>query len=135
MAINPYASSATQATQRGMGARPVGPPPGGPPGGGRQQMLQDASEVLGMDTTELKSKLQQGKSVADIAASKGITLDQLKAGLTDKVKARLTADVASGKISQTQSANILSRITGGMENLLKRTAQGEPPEGAPPPPR
>jgi hypothetical protein len=119
MAINPLSASLTQGTsatgQVGRGHHHHG---------NRDQFLADAASVIGIDTNALKAQLQQGKSIADIAASKGITMDQLKAGLTDKVKARLAADVSSGKITQTQSDNILGRITAGMDNLLNRVAQG-----------
>ena len=128
MAISSISSGLAQSTQAMAGTHQVGRHHGHH--GNRDQLLTDAASVLGMDVNDLKAQLQQGKSIADVAQSKGMTLDQLKAGLTDKVKARLATDVSSGKITQQQSDNIMARITAGLDNLLNRVAQGATTAGA-----
>jgi hypothetical protein len=125
MAINPLSSSFSQAAQGTSATSQVGRHHGHH--GNRDQMLTDAAAVIGIDVSSLKSQLQQGKSIADVASANGVSLDQLKAGLTDKLKTRLAADVASGKITQQQADNMTSRITAGLTNLLTRTAQGAGP--------
>lgn len=49
----------------------------------------DVAALLGMDKDEVKAELANGKSLADIAAAKGITEEQLLAKLSDELKPSL----------------------------------------------
>lgn len=70
---------------------------------GRQTMLDAKAKVMNMTATQLETELQAGKTIADVAASKNVTLDQLKTATLDAQKAKLDAMVKSGTITQAQA--------------------------------
>ncbi|MEK7631402.1 MAG: hypothetical protein AAB445_00845 [Patescibacteria group bacterium] len=70
---------------------------------GRQTTLDAKAKVMNMTATQLETELQAGKSIADVAASKNVTLDQLKAATLDAQKTRLDAMVQSKTITQAQA--------------------------------
>ena len=114
-------------------------PKGGPgmhrggPGGGR--MLESAASVLGMTVEELKAALGTDKSLADVAAAKGISKATLISKLVAAAKTRLAADVKAGLITQAQAneraADLKARIT-EMVDRVGPPMHGERP-GAPAP--
>jgi hypothetical protein len=77
--------------------------------------LDAISSLLGITSEELKTELRSGKSLAEIAISKGVdtqkVIDAIVAGMTEK----LTEKVAEGKITQAQAdtmlANVVDRVT------------------------
>ncbi|MBI2765313.1 MAG: hypothetical protein HYX53_05290 [Chloroflexi bacterium] len=69
---------------------------------------------FGTDEATLRADLQAGKSLADIGTGFGKSRDELKAFLTSANATELAADVASGKLTQTQAdqraADFASRL-------------------------
>jgi hypothetical protein len=72
--------------------------------------LAEYAKALGISQQELKQDLAGGKTVKDIAASKGMDESAFRAKLADVVKADLDPRVASGKLTQQQEDAILNRI-------------------------
>lgn len=78
---------------RGSGTAPDGASPhlerkafvtrGGP------MALETAAEAIGIDAATLKTELASGKTLAQVAADHGVSRDQLKGALLDKVSANL----------------------------------------------
>jgi DNA-binding CsgD family transcriptional regulator len=68
-----------------------------------------------MTEAELKTELQAGKSIADVAKAKNIDLDTVIAKLTAAFKAHLDEEVASGKHTQAEAdaklAEFKTRVT------------------------
>lgn len=58
----------------------------------------DAAAVLGVTVEKLQEQLESGKSLADIAASKGMSKEKLVQALTAKTAVRLDEAVKSGKL-------------------------------------
>ncbi|WP_052339361.1 hypothetical protein [Gorillibacterium massiliense] len=81
-------------------------------GGG---LFHDAAEILGMRTDELRAELEQGKSLADVAKTKGISEKDLVAKLTDKANSRIDQGVKSGHISQEKAAEIKKQLSGKLQ--------------------
>jgi DNA-directed RNA polymerase specialized sigma subunit len=81
----------------------------------RPSPIADAAKVLGMTEAELKTELEAGKSVADVAKAKNIDLDEVIAKLTAAFKAHLDEEVASGKHTQAEAdaklAEFKTRVT------------------------
>src|SRR4051812_48182087 len=77
--------------------------------------LDAAASVIGITADELHTQLEAGKTLAQIAESKGISQDTLVDKLVAAEKAELAAAVKSGKLTQAQaddmSANLKTRIT------------------------
>lgn len=93
---------------------PRGGPGGhGGPGGGRG--LETAAGVLGVSTADLRTALEGGKSLADVAAEKGVAKDELISELTRAAETRLAEQVSSGRLTQEQAderkADLTARIT------------------------
>ncbi len=103
-------------------------PPFGRPGGfapgGRGFYGFDLSvlaEVLGLSEDGLKSELQSGKSIADIAAEKNVDLAQVKAKVLEATKAQLDQAVQDGKLTQTQAEEMYSRLESGFDTFAHQT--------------
>jgi DNA-binding CsgD family transcriptional regulator len=81
----------------------------------RPSPIAEAATALGMTEAELKTELQAGKSIADVAKAKNIDLDTVIAKLTAAFKAHLDEEVASGKHTQAEAdaklAEFSTRVT------------------------
>lgn len=71
---------------------------------------KELAGVLGMNSEELINELKAGKTMEEIAKSKGFTLEQLKEKWLDSVKAALDQQVQQGKLTSDQAQKILSRL-------------------------
>ena len=94
------------------GVRPAGVPGGmrseeghGKGGHGPRGFMAAAdavAKVLGMTADELKTELQSGKSLADVAKAKGVDVEKVKAAILDDFTTREQAEVASGEHTQAE---------------------------------
>jgi hypothetical protein len=81
------------------------------PPGAKAGPLDTAAKFLGMTVSELKEALKGGKSLAQIAGDKKLSVADLVSALTADVKKRLDAAVADNDITQAQATAILNRLT------------------------
>lgn len=100
--------------QRGPGGRGHGP--GGRGGhGGRGAGLEAAATAIGVTEAELRTQLQAGKTLAQVAEAEGVSKADLIAALVKAAGARLAQAVTDGKITQAQAderkATLSARIT------------------------
>ncbi|RKS75478.1 hypothetical protein CLV35_1945 [Motilibacter peucedani] len=89
---------------------------GGPGGGhGRGADLDTAASVIGISADDLRTALDSGKTLAQVAQGKGVSQSTLVAKLVASEKARLAAAVEAGTLTQAQadsmSADLTARIT------------------------
>ena len=93
---------------------PGGGPPG-PRGHGGIRGLETAAPPLGPTVEELRTALQGGQSLADVAQSKGVSKDTLVGALVDAAKKHLAEDVAAGRVTQAEAdaraADLTARVT------------------------
>ena len=61
-----------------------------------------AAKTLGLSDADLSAALKGGKTLAQLAADKGISVDTLVTAMVDDMKAKATAAVTAGTITQTQ---------------------------------
>ena len=96
---------------------------------GAQTALQALSDLTGLGVDEIRAERQQGKSLAAIAESKGVTEQQL----TDKViaerKAALEQLKADGKITDAQYQTCLTNMEERIQSNLERTTVGPNGQG------
>ncbi len=92
--------------------------------GGPRAGLKDAAEVLGMTVDEILVAKSQGKTVAQIAAEKGITPEVLVEKILALRKARLDALAQEGKITQEQANLALQATKKNIEAMINETCQG-----------
>jgi len=93
----------------------------------RPSPLAAASKVLGITEAELKTELQAGKSVADVATAKNIDLATVKAALLAEAKAHIDAEVAAGKHTAAEGVAKLAEMTSRIDTML--TTAGLPARG------
>jgi uncharacterized protein YidB (DUF937 family) len=98
--------------------------------------MAEYAKALGISQQELKQDLAAGKTIKDIAASKGMDENTFRNNLVSAVKSDLDPRVASGKLTQQQEDVVLNRIRTGplpmWDRPLKRTGAG-PAKASPSP--
>jgi hypothetical protein len=109
-------------------ARPEGGPggPGGPRG--RGPGLDAAAEALGIDASELRTDLQSGKTLADVAKDKGVDVQTVIDALVAEMQSHLADAVSSGRLTQAQADEMKANATERATAIVN----GERPDGPPP---
>jgi len=91
--------------------------------GGPGDCLDTVADVLGMTPEELRSELQDGKSLAELAGEKDVDSQTIVDAVRSGMEERLQAAVESGWLTQEQADRIsegMAELTG--EHLLELTA-------------
>jgi hypothetical protein len=103
--------------------------PGGPGGpGGRGPGLDAAADALGVDASELRTQLQSGKSLADVAKDKGVDVQAVIDAIVAEMQSHLADAVADGKLTQAQADEMKADATERATAIVN----GERPDGPPP---
>jgi hypothetical protein len=100
--------------------------------------LDAAATYLGLTEAQLRTQLESGKSLADVAKAQNKSVDGLVQALVDAAKKKLDSAVAAGRLTRTQADSILadlkSRITdfvnGAAPRFGHRGFRGGPPPAA-----
>lgn len=79
-----------------------------------------AAEYLGLTRAQLRDELRKGRSLAQIATSKGKSVDGLEAALLAPAKARLDRAVADNRLTRQRADEILARLAERVEKLVQR---------------
>ena len=93
----------------------------------RPSPLATVSKALGITEAELKTELQAGKSIADVAKAKNIDIATVKAALVAEAKAHIDAEVAAGKHTAAEGVTKLAEKTSRIDTML--TTAGLPARG------
>ncbi len=102
--------------------------PGGPggPGRGPGRGLDAAATAIGVDQETLRSALQSGQTIAQVAQQHGVSAQRVIDAIVADQRAHLAEDVASGRLTQAKAdeaaANAVERAT----NLVNGTAPKPP---------
>ncbi len=83
----------------------------GGPGGHRGPGLEVAATALGLTVDELRTELQSGSSIADVATAHGVALQTVIDAFVTDAKAHVDAEVASGDLTQAEADSKLAEIT------------------------
>src|SRR3954451_7855296 len=98
-------------------ARPLDGPHGGPFGGHRGpgdligEGLDTVATTLGITTDEVRTALQGGQTLAELAVSKGKTAQHVIDPIAADAKTHLDTAVTDGKIPQAQADKMLTELT------------------------
>ena len=92
----------------------------------RGALIEESATALGITVGELKEELRSGKSIAGVAAERGVSLDEVKAQILDAAKAKLDRAVDNGRIDQTQADEALQRLADGLDERLNLTREAAP---------
>ena len=112
-------------------ARPAHPGPGP---GGRGHGLDAAASVLGIDAATLRSELEAGKTIADVAGDRDVDVQTVIDAIVAEMQSHLAEAVENGRLTQEQaderSAEASDRATALVNGELPHHPDGPPP-GAP----
>ncbi len=81
--------------------------------------LSAAADYLDLTEDELRSRLADGKSLADIATAEGKSVDGLGKALVADAKTRLAQAVKDGRLTEQQAQEILQRYTQRVGDLVQ----------------
>jgi hypothetical protein len=97
-------------------------PFGGFHGGGHLgQHLAAAASYLGLTAEELRTKLEAGQSLADVAKAQGKSVDGLEQTILDDEKKELDQAVADGRLTRAQADAILERKQARIDDIVNGT--------------
>lgn len=118
---------------KGLGG-PGGMGPGGMGGMGRGMHgafagPEELAKILGISVDDLHSKLQAGKTLAQIAAEKNISKATLIDKLVDAAKAGLATAVKDGRITQAQADQVAADLTTRITTMVDQSGMGMGPMG------
>jgi hypothetical protein len=111
--------------------------PGGFHGGGFFGGLETASSYLGLTAVQLRSDLEGGKTLAQLAQARGKSVDGLVQALYDAAKQKLDTAVSARRLTQTQEGSILSELKSELTGFVNGTGpafgrdRGGPPPAGP----
>ena len=79
------------------------------------------TELLGLEPKDILTQIREGSTVAEIAESQGVSLDELVGTLIADVEAKLSEAVASGKLTQAEADEHLERATEMVTKLVSNS--------------
>ena len=89
-------------------------------GGPGKIMSEAVANVLKLTTTELKTQLQSGKSLADVAKTQSVDIADVKTVLTSDFTAHLAEEVTSGKHTQAEADAKLAEFKTNLDTMVNR---------------
>jgi hypothetical protein len=113
--------------------------PEGPMGGHRRfgpgPGLGAAAEALGIEASELRSALQDGQTIAQVAESRDVPLQSVIDAIVADMNSHLDEAVSNGRLTQEQADEIKANATERATALVngERPAFGPGGRGGPPP--
>lgn len=103
--------------------------PGGRGGGGHD--LSAAATALGLTEAELKTALESGQTLAEVAKDHNVSVDTLVAALVKAETARIKQEVTDGRLTQAQADERLADLTKRVTDRVNRTRPVRPDGGRP----
>lgn len=98
-----------------------GPPAFGPHFGAPHPFFQglDAAAVyLGLTDAQLRSRLNSGKTLAEVAKAENKSVDGLKTAMQKDVKEKLDAAVKAGRLSKDEETQVLKEMSSRIDDLV-----------------
>ena len=80
--------------------------------------LDAAASYLGLTEEQLESRLESGKTLAQIAKAEGKSVDGLKAALVKDAKAKLDAAVKAGTLTKAEEQKVLKDLEQRIDGLV-----------------
>ncbi len=83
------------------------------------EKLSAAADYLGLTEAELRTKLNSGQTLAEVAKAQGKSVDGLKQALLDEAKAQLDQLVKDGKLTQDEADAMYERFQSHIDDLVQ----------------
>jgi hypothetical protein len=95
-------------------------------GFGHSGRLDAAADYLGLTEAELRTELESGKSLAQVARDRDKSVDGLVDTLMAGVKERIDAAVSAGRLTQAQADEMLEDLQARLTERVNATGPGRP---------
>jgi hypothetical protein len=83
------------------------------------EKLSSAAEYLGLSEADLRTKLNEGKTLAQIADEQGKSVEGLKGAMLKGTKAKLDELVKDGKLTQEEADEMYDRFQSHLDDLIQ----------------
>lgn len=93
--------------------------------------IDAAASYLGLTEAQLRTDLESGKTLAQVAAAQGKSVDGLKQALLADAKSHLDRAVRDGKITAAQEQQMLNDLSSRLDDIVNGTLPPRPPWGDP----
>jgi len=108
------------------GELPIGIPGAGPgfrhgPGLRGPEFLDAAATYLGLTDDQLRTQLESGKSLADVAKAQNKSVDGLKQAIISAVQSKLDQAVKDGRLTTDEESQILAKLKANIDDLVNGT--------------
>jgi hypothetical protein len=90
-------------------------------GGLCENKIDSAAKALGITTDELMQDLRDGKSIADVAKAKGISVDTVIAAIVKDAQTKIDAAVKDKHLTQDQADKLTKDLKDRVTNLVNNT--------------
>ena len=114
-----------------LGAAGVGPDGHGRRGGHGGPDLAAAATALGTSEADLRTALQGGRTLAQVAKDKGVAVDTLVSALVDAEKTRTAKQVTDGRLTQAQADQRLEGLTARVTQRVNSARPAHAPDDDP----
>lgn len=94
----------------------------------RGLVLAVAADAIGIDASELRSQLEDGKTIAQVASDHGVGADAVVDALVGRLESRLEDAVNAGRITQDQADERLARAREHFTDLVNGELPKPPDE-------
>lgn len=91
------------------------------PGPGLVDKLSAAAEFLGLEEAELRERLREGQSLADVAEAENKSVDGLEQAILADAKADLDAAVEDERLTREQADRIYERLHAAIDRIVTNT--------------
>src|SRR5262249_54958283 len=88
--------------------------------------LDAAATYLGLTEDQLRTQLESGKSLADVAKAQGKSVDGLKQAMLTAIKAKLDQAVKDGRMTSAERDQALAKISADLDSLINGTLPPKP---------
>ena len=86
-----------------------------------KQVFDTAASTIGITSDQLKTELQGGKSIAQVAQDHKVDLATVKNAVLTSAQTQLTQAVKDGKLTQAQADQAKTKLTNSIDQLLNST--------------
>lgn len=83
-------------------------------------IVKSAATAIGVQPSDLAQELRSGKSIADVAAERNVSVDAVKSQITSDAQAALNQAVQDGKITQPRADELLQKLTAKLDDILNK---------------
>ena len=82
-------------------------------------LMEKATEYLGMEESDLRARLRDGESLADLARAKGKSVDGLEQALVGAIREDVDRAVDDGGLTKEQADRIIEDFRGRVDDLVE----------------